>query len=157
MKTIRALSIILVALPGCLQAMSAPASRAAASVLAQCPALLRPTTALPAGTSLFGHVATAGEPHERAMLANTDAAGFRSAGGVAEIEEDVVNSAGSTTAFRPEAGIPLSIACRYGRYKPPLGADALMLIPIASTASGTCRFRQAVGRQPASMICTRRP
>jgi hypothetical protein len=49
---------------------------------------------------------------------------------------------------------PISVVCRYGRYRELLQAQAMVLIPLAPQAA-TCRYIVAKPPRPASMICRR--
>lgn len=124
-----------------------------------CPAFVRQGLALPRGANLFGAASITGQRLSSAAVTHNDAASVRTRGGVlAEVEPDDVTETGSVTSFSDEGDhgpMPVAVACRYGKYRQPYGAEAMLLIPLPANAGGECRYRNAKPPLPASMVCQR--
>lgn len=120
---------------------------AAGRVIAQCPLMLKPGMPLPAGAKLFGRLPAGGARVGTTGMTNDAPATARPAERpLNEIEPDDQSGIG----FDRRDPRPLSVFCRYGKPKPPLEGDAVLLAPIAAGLSGRCRF----ARQ--TLICTAR-
>lgn len=145
--------------------MPAGAVTPAARQIAACPARIAPRAALPAGARLLGRVPPAGIGLAYASLTGGRPGDVSDDWTMAEMEADDSRTQGlartDRTSFSATKTLPVTIACHYAATKTlDPTRDALLLLPLHTGVSGTCRFhadltaRPGRASTPATMICT---
>ncbi|MEG3086526.1 hypothetical protein [Sphingomonas sp. PB4P5] len=127
----------------------------------RCPATLT-GSAVASGARLLGIAGGAAIGLSSATVtANAPSAIAEDTSGMAEVEpEEGPQKSGVTVQVydaEPSAEQPYTLVCRYGATRPPLLAEAVLLLPIAAGAHYVCttELPQGASRRAVSAVCVR--